>query len=203
VHIQQSITQHKTLPASGLYSVDVFFARYAGGLMYSETDKGIELTIRVTLTDRRSKELLWEGDTVVVSRGAAPGKKGGPPPVFESPVWDQESKFVVDAKTGLRYAAASGDFNPHHLYWWSALPMGFSRPIAHGMYTLSAALHEMQAMGGAQMTSYPLRVSCDFKKPLLMPATVTFGFRKVERGVQFGVYDKNNADPHLMGIVLQ
>jgi hypothetical protein len=200
VHIQQRITQFKPLPVSGKYRLTVFFARYPGGLMYAETDKGVELTIRVTLSD--GSDVVWEGDTVVLSRAAPTGKRSGPAPVFESPVWEQQAQLSVHGNTGLRYAAASGDYNPHHLYWWSALPMGFSRPIAHGMWTLSAALHELEAMGGVKM-SYPLRLSCDFKKPLLMPATITFGFRKVSEGVQFGVYNKTNSDPHLIGIVHQ
>ena len=49
----------------------------------------------------------------------------------------------------------------------------------------------------------PLRVSCDFKKPLLMPATVTFGFVRRNGAVHFGVYDKNNTDPHLIGQLTQ
>lgn len=94
VHIQQTITQHKVLPVTGNYALEVFFARYPSGLMYAETDKGIELTIRVTLADRKSKELFWEGDTVVLSRAKAPGKRSGPAPVFESPVWDQQAQVI-------------------------------------------------------------------------------------------------------------
>ncbi len=109
----------------------------------------------------------------------------------------------MHGNTGRRYAAASGDYNPHHLFWWSALPMGFSRPIAHGMWTLSAALHELEAYGAIQTNKYPRRVSCDFKKPLLMPATITFGYRKTGLGVQFGVYNKDNTDPHLIGVVFE
>ena len=205
IHVTQTITQHRALPAGGTYQAEVQFARYPGGLMYNETDKGVELTLRVTLVDRKANnELVWEGDTVILSRGAQLGKRGGgAAPVFDKPVWDQQSTHSVSATTGLTYAAASGDYNPHHLYWWSALPMGFSRPIAHGMWTLSAALHELAALGVARDNVFPLRVTCDFKKPLLMPATVTFGFARRGNSVHFGVYDKNNADPHLIGQLTQ
>jgi acyl dehydratase len=221
VHIQQSskfvfrclsyfirvsffaVTQHRSLPAGGDYVVEVFFARYPGGLMFAETDKGVDLTIRVSLSDRRSKELFWEGDTVVLSRAPSPGRRGGPPPVFETPVWDKQSQFVVKESTGRTYAKCSGDFNPHHLFWWTALPVGFRRPIAHGMWTLSAALHELEAQNAFAPDRFPLRVTCDFKKPLLMPASVTFGFKRGEQGIHFGVYDKSNSDPHLIGLVHQ
>ncbi len=204
LHIGQTITQHRALPAGGSYQVEVFFARYPGGLLFNETDKGVELTLRTTLVDRNARnELVWEGDTVVLSRGAAPSRRRGPSVAFEKPQWEHQSTHVVGEATGRGYAAASGDFNPHHLYWWSALPMGFSRPIAHGMWTLSSALHELAAVGATKEGAFPLRVACEFKKPLLMPATVTFGYRRHEGKVHFGVYDKSNTDPHVIGQVSQ
>lgn len=120
-----------------------------------------------------------------------------------------------------QYAAVSGDYNPHHLYWFTALPMGFSRPIAHGMWTLAAALSELAAHGVVDPNVFPQRVSCElrgsqerallvggsfivfcarrFKKPLFMPGAVTFGYRKEkDASVAFGVYDKTGASPHIM-----
>jgi acyl dehydratase len=204
IHITQTITQHRDMPAGGSYLAEVKFARYANGLMFNETDKGVELTLRVTLVDRKkNNEAVWEGDTVILSRGAQLGKRGGPAPVFEKPVWEHQSTHAVSDSTGRTYAAASGDYNPHHLFWWSALPMGFRRPIAHGMWTLSAALNELLALKVTRENVFPLRVSCDFKKPLLMPATVTFGYSRRGDTVHFGVYDKNNVDPHLIGQLTQ
>ena len=46
----------------------------------------------------------------------------------------------VPASIGLQYARATGDYNPHHLYPWSARLLGYSRPMAHGMWTLQRAL---------------------------------------------------------------
>lgn len=99
----------------------------------------------------------------------------------------------------------SGDYNPIHLYRWSALPMGFSRPIAHGMWTVSAALNELEALGGVRPDVFPLTVDCEFKRPLLMPAKVTFGFRRrqSEGDVMMGIYDKNNVEAHMIAYVKQ
>ena len=205
LHMKQSIVQHAPLAASGDYSLEVFFARYPTGLMYAETDKGIELNVRVLLRARKSKEIVWQGDTEVVSRAKQSGRRG-PPKVFSSPKWDAQSIHAVAESTGRSYAAASGDYNPHHLYWFTAMPVGFSRPIAHGMWTLSAAMHEMEAAGVIRKGVYPISVTCEFKKPLLMPASVTFGYRhSVEKKatIDFGVYDKNNVNPHVIGSVEQ
>lgn len=49
-------------------------------------------------------------------------------------------KFPVPADTGLRYASATGDYNPHHLYPWTARLVGYRLPMAHGMWTLAKTL---------------------------------------------------------------
>ena len=207
LHISQTVRQTRAMPAGTALEVHTFFAPYSGGLLFSETDKGIEMTLRVQVRlpgDTKEAAPVWQGDTVILSRSPAPARRTGPPPVFESPSWDYQSRHVVAATTGLSYAAVSGDYNPHHLFWWSALPMGFSRPIAHGMWSLAASLNELTALGVVREGVFPLTVRCEFKKPLLMPATVTFGHRKLPMGeTQFGIYDKNNVDPHVIGTVSQ
>lgn len=55
--------------------------------------------------------------------------------------------FTVSADTGLQYASVSGDYNPHHLYPWTARVVGYKLPMVHGMWTLSkvlAAIHESE-----------------------------------------------------------
>ena len=48
------------------------------------------------------------------------------------------------ADTGVRYGSASGDYQLHHLYPWTARLVGYNQPIAHGMWTLSRALATIQ-----------------------------------------------------------
>ncbi len=54
------------------------------------------------------------------------------------------NELHVPADTGLRYAGASGDYSPHHLYPWTARLLGYSKPMAHGMWTLSRAVATIQ-----------------------------------------------------------
>jgi len=39
----------------------------------------------------------------------------------------------VESDTGIKYARITGDWNPHHLYPWTASLLGYRKPIAHGM----------------------------------------------------------------------
>ena len=63
--------------------------------------------------------------------------------------------------SGRAYARVSGDWNPIHLWGWSARLMGMKRPIIHGMHTLARACAELEDAGGRPVT---VLVAC-FKAP--------------------------------------
>lgn len=82
--------------------------------------------------------------------------------------WQEISSWDLTARAGLRYARASGDYNPVHLWPWSARLLGFSRPILHGHCTLAMVSHELTRATGKQ----PRKVSGRFRTPLELPAKV-------------------------------
>ena len=82
--------------------------------------------------------------------------------------WREVSSWDLSAGAGLRYARASGDYNPVHLWPWSARLLGFSRPILHGHCTLAMVSHELTRATGKQ----PRKVSGRFRTPLELPAAV-------------------------------
>ena len=78
-----------------------------------------------------------------------------------------EQTYTVTRADLVRYAGASGDFNPIH---WSdrvATSVGLPGVIAHGMYTLALAARALDTGAGA-----PGRVrelGCKFTKPVVVP----------------------------------
>ena len=78
-----------------------------------------------------------------------------------------EQTYTVTRADLVRYAGASGDFNPIH---WSdriATSVGLPGVIAHGMYTLALAARALDTWAGA-----PGRVrelGCKFTKPVVVP----------------------------------
>lgn len=76
-------------------------------------------------------------------------------------------RFRVRRVDLVRYAGASGDFNPIH---WSdrvATAVGLPGVIAHGMYTMALAARALDTWAGA-----PGRVrelGCKFTKPVVVP----------------------------------
>lgn len=67
----------------------------------------------------------------------------------------------------VRYAGASGDFNPIH---WSdrvAASVGLPGVIAHGMYTMALAARALDTWAGAP--GRVREVGCKFTKPVVVP----------------------------------
>ena len=78
-----------------------------------------------------------------------------------------EQTFRVTRADLVRYAGASGDFNPIH---WSdrvATSVGLPGVIAHGMFTMALAARALDTWAGG-----PGRVrefGCKFTKPVVVP----------------------------------
>lgn len=111
-------------------------------------------------------------------------------PIEPTPTWR------LPANLGRRYAAASGDWNPIHLSRLSARAFGFRRPIAHGMWTLAAALASVE---GRLPDAYTAQA--EFKRPLQLPGTADLAVRATDDGWQFDVYEHGRPRPHLIGSV--
>src|SRR6476619_5202802 len=74
--------------------------------------------------------------------------------------------YVVRRSDLVRYAGASGDFNPIH---WSdrvATAVGLPGVIAHGMHTMALAARAVATWtGGAEV----VELGCKFTDPVLVP----------------------------------
>lgn len=77
---------------------------------------------------------------------------------------------------GRRYAKASGDYNPIHLRKWTAKLLGFKQQIAHGMWTKSKCISQLQQYQ-AELFEQGFEVECAFKQPLYLPAIVDMGLQ--------------------------
>ena len=98
-----------------------------------------------------------------------------------------EQTYTVTRADLVRYAGASGDFNPIH---WSdrvATSVGLPGVIAHGMLTMALAARALDTWAGG-----PGRVAelgCKFTKPVVVPDDDT-GVEVVVRGTVKNVSDE-------------
>ena len=78
-----------------------------------------------------------------------------------------EQTYTVTRADLVRYAGASGDFNPIH---WSdrvATSVGLPGVIAHGMYTLALAARALDTWAGGP--GHVVELGCKFTKPVVVP----------------------------------
>lgn len=75
------------------------------------------------------------------------------------------AEWVMPHDLGRRYAALSGDYNPIHLWPWSARIFGFGKPIVQGMYSVAKIQALLEKKLGMQVSL----ISATFVKPALLP----------------------------------
>jgi hypothetical protein len=158
VHTSIEITRYRELPASGEYELTV----YVDGL--APHRRGTEVAVVTEL--RVGQDVVWESVSTYLARhrtqetgGEQEREKHGPLPGID--------EWRLAGDIGRRYAAASGDRNPIHLYALTARLFGFRRAIAHGMWTAARCL-------AAHGTPQAVLVRAEFRAPVLLPGTVTY-----------------------------
>jgi acyl dehydratase len=114
---------------------------------------------------RVGDELVWEEVSTNLKRGDGDGSARDDWSFEAPPV---RAQWRLGDDLGRRYAAVSGDHNPIHLHALAAKPFGFPRAIAHGMWTKARCLAALRLPDA-------FTAEVRFKKPILLPGTVTFG----------------------------
>ncbi|MGW0422248.1 MaoC family dehydratase [Streptomyces sp. NPDC003015] len=158
VHTSIEITRYRELPASGEYELTV----YIDGL--APHRRGTEVSVVTEL--RVGEDVVWESVSTYLARHRTPGTGGEPEREKHGPLPGVD-EWRLSGDIGRRYAAASGDHNPIHLYPLTARLFGFKRAIAHGMWTAARCL-------AAHGTPQAVLVRAEFRAPVLLPGTVTY-----------------------------
>jgi acyl dehydratase len=142
--------------------------------------------------------LVWTGTSTYLRRGGGGSDAASSvEPPLAPPAEDADAaRWRVPADIGRRYAAVSGDRNPIHLSPLTARMFGFSRPIAHGMWTAARCEAALEGRLPEAATH-----TVAFGKPLPLPRTVGFSAAQHDDGWSFAVRDQRSGAPHLMGAV--
>ena len=189
VHITNEIVQHRPLRSDERMDIKV----WADGL--APHPRGRQFSLRTEV--RVSDELVWEETSTNLRRGGGSGDGQGEPPglpdVSELPA---AANWKLPGDLGRRYGGVSGDMNPIHVHPLTARLFGFPSAIAHGMWTKARCLAALdRELPGAFTT----RVA--FRKPIVLPASVSFCEQTRSGGIDFGVRGTRGDAVHLAGTV--
>ena len=193
VHIRNSITQHRAIGVDESLTVRVELSE----LRPHPKGRQFDIVASVAVDG----ETVWEETSTNLQRGgaqAADGAHGGEEaadggPSLEDDDLRDSATWRLPKDLGRRYAGVSGDINPIHLHPLSARLFGFPKPIAHGMWTKARAVAALDDRLPDACT-----VDVEFRKPLLLPATVGFATRQLPDGWAFAVRSRSGS-AHLAG----
>jgi acyl dehydratase len=188
VHVENAIVQHRPVGLGERLSMRV------RATALEAHPRGRAFTI--VSEARAGDELVWAGEATILRREADGGGErrppAGDPPTDPPPV----VQWRLPGDLGRRYAAVSGDRNPIHMHDVPAKLLGFPRTIAHGMWTKARCL---AALENRLPASFGVRAR--FRKPVLLPSTVTFGGVHDDGATRFAVRAARDGAPHLDGRV--
>jgi acyl dehydratase len=137
---------------------------------------GVHLRIR-TRSWNGAGQLCAESTATFLAR-SKPGGAGNPSArrrengaTSDGIEWTEIGRWTLRGSAGRRYARASGDYNPIHLWSWTARPFGFRRPILHGFCLEAMVAHALiEHRWGGNPTALR-RIDIRFRSPLGLPAT--------------------------------
>lgn len=99
-----------------------------------------------------------------------------------------EKTFKITRDSLVRYAGASGDFNPIHYRDDIAKSVGLPGVLAHGMLTMGVSISPVIAWAGSPsaIVDYSVR----FTKPVVVPPT---GFAEIKVVAAVGFIEEENS----------
>jgi acyl dehydratase len=138
-------------------------------------------------------EVVWTDETTILKRESANGDRAPRSEALEP--LPESARWRLPGDLGRRYASVSGDRNPIHMHDVAAKLLGFPRTIAHGMWTKARCLAALESR-----LPRAFAVEARFRKPVLLPSTVTFAAADDDGGtIRFAVRTARDGAPHLDG----
>ena len=153
---------------------------------------------RGALVDFRTRassggDVVWESTSTYLRRAVtAEGESVPSLALPDAP--EGRLQWRLPADLGRRYAAVSGDHNPIHLHPLTARALGFPRQIAHGMWSLARCVAALE-----NRLPDAVDVAVEFRKPILLPGTVSFGHAVDGDAHAFALTRPHDGAAHLVG----
>lgn len=146
-------------------------------------DTGARYCLLVTVAESDGRRLFTCRSTYLVKRGR---RKAAPPGGAAEHPYPVIGQWTLSSAAGREYAAVSGDWNPIHLWKWSARLMGFESPIIHGMHTVAKACAAIQSQAGRRITA----VSARFKSPIALGEVASIALSPDQTGFTVFCHDR-------------
>ena len=186
IHASNRIVQHRPIGMLEELDIRCWIEGHRVVAIGIEADLMTEICV--------GEEVVWESASTVLSRAVEGDgiKRPRPtPPAIEEGL---SLDWKLPGNLGRSYGGISKDYNPIHLYPWTAKLFGFRRQIAHGMCLLG-----MSAAALNQEFNGPLALDVNFRKPVFLPSSVQLLAGSHRGGQAFRLLAGNDAKMHFSG----
>ena len=188
VHVSNDMVSHHALPLS----TPLRFKAWTGETRWK--DRGFELDLHTLVlelsendSDLSSEKIIWSGKTTLFKPSKDKLSSSTKRPKKKDDIIDGSVQALpLSSNLGRRYAPIAGDYNPIHLYGWSAKLFGFKRPIIHGMWTLAHVLATIHQDPKEVETG---RLFVRFRRPLNLPSEAQIRHVQENLGTHLQVLD--------------
>jgi len=130
----------------------------------------VYVALTVTLVQRGTARVQVVS-RYLARRGSRSGRPA-PPSKATVPSGVRFASWHLRPDSGRRYARLSGDYNPIHLWRWSARLLGFEQAIIHGMHSASRAEAEVETYRGHPAST----IRVEFRQPIEVGSEVVMHF---------------------------
>ena len=161
IHVANSLTMHYEVRTDASLMLATTLS------MPEPVANGAVECVLETVASADGKTVFTCTSRYLIKRGQR--AKHAPATPTVAPVGDVVGEWVVAADAGRRYAALSGDWNPIHLWPWSARLMGMHAPLIHGMETMARVCAAFEQSANRRVT----RLTCRFKRTVPLGASTT------------------------------
>jgi NAD(P)-dependent dehydrogenase (short-subunit alcohol dehydrogenase family)/acyl dehydratase len=188
IHVRQTLDGARPLRAGVPLDLGARVAEVRRG------PRGIEVDLALEVRDAAGP--AWSALTTVLSRSPTT-RGGGTRGTGEGSFTPPRASHVVAVPedTGRRYARVSDDWNPHHLWGVTARPLGYPKPIAHGMWLLARLLGLLPE--GTDPTTG--RVEAAFKRPVPLPGELAASVVPAGPSWRLDAWHPRRGEPHVLG----
>ncbi|MBT0585962.1 MaoC/PaaZ C-terminal domain-containing protein [Alteromonas oceanisediminis] len=181
VHLRNSLSTFAPIDND-----DLTICCQLGGVSLHRKGITVELALSITqgatLCQTTRSTYLYRIDSTSSQQDEADKSTRSQAQKFTQSCDDQVLRF--DSGAGRRYARVSGDFNPIHLYAWSAKLLGFKAAIAHGMHVLAKTLSAIDQQTPFGQSSFVVNNS--FNNPATLPCDLALKAAPSAQGFPVG-----------------
>ncbi|MGS2721904.1 MaoC/PaaZ C-terminal domain-containing protein [Paraglaciecola aestuariivivens] len=198
VHVENSVTLLKPMKIGQKLRLQSCFSSLQAHA------KGWTLVISVKVFNRRS--LVYSSESTYLYRDhiLASNKSLHSSQKPKILPFELLKSWPLKANLGREYAKVSKDFNPIHLYGFSARLLGFKQSIAHGMWLKAFVLSSLFEQQKLDLYE-GFKAQVKFKQPVYLPNEINLSTQtplKTSADLAFQLTTQLPDKPHLVGNII-